>query len=72
MIRFSVLRKFLRFIFSHFTGKRKVLELSDVIQAQINLHTAVRLSLKTSLYDLQKPRYVHYDFGVVAIFRATK
>ena len=37
--------------------KVKLLELRDVITAQINLHIPVRLSPKTSLYDLQKARY---------------
>ena len=45
------------FSFSPFTRKRKVLELSVVISANINLHIAVILSPKTSLYDLQKLRY---------------
>ena len=38
--------------FSRFTLKRKALELNDVISAQINLHIAVILSPKSSLYDL--------------------
>ena len=45
--------------FSRFTQKRKVIELNNVISAQINLHIAVILSPKTSLYDLQK---LNYDF----------
>ena len=44
--------------FSRFTQKVKLLELRDVITAQINLHIPVRLSPRTSLYDLQKSRYV--------------
>ena len=38
--------------------ERKVLELNDLIRAYINMHIPVRLSPKTSLYDLQKLRYV--------------
>ena len=47
------------FSFLQFTGKLRVWELSNVIQAQINVHIAVRLSPKTSLYDLQKLRYTY-------------
>ena len=45
------------FSFSQFTRKRKVLELSVGISANINLHIAVILSPNSSLYDLQRPRY---------------
>ena len=40
-----------------FTKKVKLLELRDVITAQINLHVPVLLSPPISLYDFQKPRY---------------
>ena len=49
------------FSFLQFTQKIKLLELSDVITAQINLHIPVLLSPRTSLYDLQKLRYDIYD-----------
>ena len=42
--------------FSRITQKRKVLQLRVVISANINSGIAVILSLKWSLYDLQKLR----------------
>ena len=43
--------------FSRFTRKWKVVELRVVISANINMLIPVILSLKPSLYDLQKLRY---------------
>ena len=40
--------------------KVKLLELNDVITAQINLHIPVLLSPLTSVYDVQKLRYGIY------------
>ena len=45
------------FSFLYITQKVTTLELSVGISANINLYIAVILSLKTSLYDLQKRRY---------------
>ena len=50
--------------FSRFTRKRKVLELRVAISANINMHIPVILSPKSSLYDLQRPKY---DFAINAI-----
>ena len=47
--------------FSRFMWKRKVVELSNIISAQINLHFAVILSPTTSPYDLQKLSYEFCD-----------
>ena len=43
--------------FSRFRRKRRVVELRVVISANINMPIPVILSLKPSLYDLQKLRY---------------
>ena len=43
--------------FSRFRRKRRVVELRVVVSANINMHIPVILSLKPSLYDLQKLRY---------------
>ena len=45
------------FKFFRLSQKVKVLELRVVISANINMHIPVILSLKPSLYDLQKLRY---------------
>ena len=47
--------------FSRFMRKRKVVKLRVVISANINSFTAVILSQKGRLYDLQKLRYGFYD-----------
>ena len=47
-----------KFGFSRFTRKRKVLELRVTLQAQINLHIAVILSCVRILCDLQKRRQI--------------
>ncbi len=47
--------------FSWFMQKRKVVELEDVISAQINSHIAIILSPKASLCDLQKLSYKSCD-----------
>ena len=48
-----------KFSLCQITGKRKGLELTDVISANINMTILNILSPNLSLYDLQKPRYIH-------------
>ena len=45
------------FGFLQISRKVKVLELRVVLSAQTNMHIAVILSQKLTLYDLRKPRY---------------